>query len=484
VGSTRTVPGSVEGGRAVARPSDPVDRAWAVTALAIPAIVALIARMFTPDLAYHIRIGEDILRDRAIPTVDTYTFTVDGTSWQVQQWGASVLFSLLHRIGGWPTIGAARALLTFATFAFVFLACRSRGASTRAASLLTVGGFVVSVLALTMRPQLLVLPLFAAALWLLADRARHPGRVWLIPVLAAVSANLHGSFVLFPLLVGLALLEERLVKGAPARRLLVLTGITALATFVNPYGPNAWRYAADLATDPVIQRSITEWQPLDVGEIPGIVAFGAALAIAAYLARRGTPADVATLLTLGIFLWMAMASQRNIGLWGVVAPVAVAGLLPPSPSRSERKAGSPMAFRMLTAVLAVLIVVLLPWWRPNQPASLLADVPWGLADAAERELAPGTRTMVHQPWGSWFLFAAPELPVFLDSRIELIPSDVWEDYRAVAFAGATWARSLQRWDVEAVVAKNAEWDLIPILRDDPGWRVAYEGADGVLFVRR
>ena len=109
--------------------------------------------------------------------------------------------------------------------------------------------------------------------------------------------------------------------------------------------------------------------------------------------------------------------------------------------------------------------------------------PPGLTEAARTELAPGTRTLVHQPWGSWFEFALPDLPVFVDSRIEIIPSDIWHDYGQVGFSGAEWQEVLDRWDVQAIVAA-ADWDLLPVLEaPGSGWRLVYQDDDGALFVR-
>ena len=90
--------------------------------------------------------------------------------------------------------------------------------------------------------------------------------------------------------------------------------------------------------------------------------------------------------------------------------------------------------------------------------------------------------LVHQPWASWFEYATPGIPVFVDSRIELFSTEVWHAYGQVAFSGAGWLQALDGWEVQAIVA-DARWDLIPFLRDDPEWKVAYEDEDGVLFVR-
>ncbi len=91
--------------------------------------------------------------------------------------------------------------------------------------------------------------------------------------------------------------------------------------------------------------------------------------------------------------------------------------------------------------------------------------------------------MVHQPWGSWFEFALPDIPVFVDSRIEIVPEDIWRDYGQVGFAGASWRDVLDKWDVQAIVASK-DWKLLPILEQPgSGWREVYADDDGALFVR-
>jgi len=165
---------------------DPLDVAWASLALLVPTIVSLLSRMGAIDLAYHIRAGEDVLHGN-IPRVDTYTFTVAGTPWLDQQWLAQGVFAALYRLGGWPLLAAAQALLVGATFSLVYLAARATGASSKTGALLVLAGFLVASPGLGMRPQLLALPLFAALLWVTASRREHPGRLWVAPVLAARS---------------------------------------------------------------------------------------------------------------------------------------------------------------------------------------------------------------------------------------------------------------------------------------------------------
>ena len=46
-----------------------------------------------------------------------------------------------------------------------------------------------------------------------------------------------------------------------------------------------------------------------------------------------------------------------------------------------------------------------------------------------------------EPWGSWFEYALPIMPVFVDPRIELFPTAVWEDYTTLRVARTGGRRS-------------------------------------------
>ena len=457
----------------------PIDVAWASLVVLVPAVVALLSRMGTTDLTYHIRAGEDILTTHALPRVDTYTFSVAGQPWLDQQWGAQIVLALGHRYGGFATLAFLQAVLIGIAFWFIYLACRARGASTRTSSFLTVVGFLVASPTLAMRPQLVALPLFAATMWALASRDVAPRRLYVVPVLAAVCANVHGSFTIFPLIVGLTWLQDTLSHRPGSRRLLWLTVITAAATLLNPFGVGAWRYAYDLSTNPIIRDTISEWAPVTVSDVSGLFMVGSALAVVAFLARRGRPVPWMTLLWLAVFFLLAMAAQRAIVWWGMVTPVVLAELLPAGEVRREAARESPAPAITIIAAMSIAVLVLLPWWRPDD---LLSQAPPGITAYVEQHVAPGSKMFVHQPWGSWFEFVTPDRPVFTDSRIEIIPKDIWEDYGQVGFAGADWKAVLEKWRPDVIVAAE-NWDLIPDLcAPGSGWTRVYTDDDGDVFV--
>ena len=140
-------------------------------------------------------------------------------------------------------------------------------------------------------------------------------------------ANLHGAFVLVPVLAGLALLEDLIDRDPGARRTLLVGLVATAATLVNPFGAGAWRYALGIATNPVIRDTISEWRPTSVGTISGAVFAASVALLVALFIRRGRPVDLAAIAWLAVFGAIAVPASRGIVLWGLVAPTVAARML-------------------------------------------------------------------------------------------------------------------------------------------------------------
>ncbi|MEO7230627.1 MAG: hypothetical protein ABIZ30_08560, partial [Candidatus Limnocylindrales bacterium] len=175
---------------------------WTFLAVALPVLAALIATLPTVDLAYQLRAGAEILDGQGIPSSDTWTFTAAGLPWLDQQWGAQVALAAVFQATGWTGLAIIRAALVGLISGLVLIAIRGRapGIRPRTAALLTLLAFVVTAPALALRPQLLGMALFAATLVIASRRVSHPRLAWLFPVIAVAWANIHGSFILAPIL--------------------------------------------------------------------------------------------------------------------------------------------------------------------------------------------------------------------------------------------------------------------------------------------
>jgi len=461
-------------------------RLWAALAVVLPVLAAFIANLSSVDLAYHLRAGGSILDGGGIPRVDTYTFTAAGLPWLDQQWGAQVVLAAVYRLGGWTGLVVLRGLLIGLLFGFLFLACRLRGADVRRAAWLTLAAFVVSAVALGLRPQLFGMVLLAATLVIVAGRRRWPRLIWAVPVVVAVWANLHGSFFLGPVVLGLAWLEDLHDRAPTARWTLAAAVASAAAALVNPFGPEVWAYAVGLSTNAEVTKRITEWQPTSLRTIPGMLFFGSALAVAAVVARRADRVSWPTLAWLAFFFVIGAYAIRGVAWWPIGAAFAVAGLLArPEPAERPLKAGPTRLNVLIVAILAVAIVALLPAWRSTDPglqapSGVVGNAPPGVT-AALRELGPsGQRIFNPQPWGSWFEFALPDSKVAIDSRIEVFPPEVWDDYQAVVDGTDGWQAILARWGVTLVVADADDEAFVARLRA-AGLPEVYADDDAVVF---
>src|SRR5207249_1882864 len=147
-----------------------------------------------------LRAGDLMLRSHSLLRVDTFSFTASGRAWLNQQWGAEVLLSSVFKGLGWAGLALMHALLVGTVFLLTYLACRARGSPPRVSAWLSLAAFAVSFVNLLLRPQLLGMTLFALTLWIVMGRNRHPGRLFILPAVVAIWANIHGSFFLGPLL--------------------------------------------------------------------------------------------------------------------------------------------------------------------------------------------------------------------------------------------------------------------------------------------
>lgn len=531
---------------------------WSFLAIGLPALASLLVPMPAVDLAYQLRAGAGILAGGGIPAVDTWTFTVAGTSWLDQQWGAQVILAAVFQATSWTGLSILRATLVGLTFGFTFAAVQvswsmastraggsSIASSARTATLLVLASFAIAAPALALRPQLFAIPLFAASVVVLVERARHPRRLWLIPVFAVLWANLHGSFPLIVVLVALAWVDEVALLRMPlpagharlpiSRRLLGSTGLaligafSALATLITPFGIDGWRYIENLARNPEITSAVTEWRPpspLDPAGALFYLSLVLVIAVIAYRIRSDhgrTPAQfIAPIVTVIVFGGLGVVTGRGLAWWAIASIVSVVALqpglrladvrvprLPALRARTAREASLSEARRsplnaLVVVVLALAAVALLPVWRPlgaaGIPVATLSNAPQGLANklALLGDVgAFGTDRRVWnvlQPLGSWLELTVPNARFAVDSRIELFPPSVWTEAGDIAKGSPETIAILDRYRVDALVSPRLTPlgptrltelpdPLWTVLNDSGEWVAVYDDVDGSIWVR-
>jgi len=466
-----------------------LDHVWTVAAVLLPLAVVTASPLGTVDLTYHIRAGVEMLQDGAILRTDTFTFTVAGEPWHNTQWLAQLVIATVFRLGGWLALAVLRSALVALSLTFLLRACLARGIDRRRAAWLTLAAGVVALRALTLRPQLFAVAFFALALWLLAGREHHLRRTWILVPLAAIWANMHGTFPLLWIIGGVAVVDDLASDRTRAARMAVVGFLALAASLVNPYGVALWGYVTRLVENPIVVGTVDEWQAPTLSSYSGAFFLASVPVVVWLLLRTRFRPTWAQSLGLVAFLVLGLQATRGALWWALYAATVISSALPP------RIDGGPAggSRRLNVALVTVTIVVTvgafvrwLPFRSPTPvPARLLQVAPVGMTDALGRVLRPGDRILSAQQWGSWFEYALPRNPVAVDSRVELFPVEVWRLYDEVSQVREGWQRVLDDWEVRALaVSRLQQPALLQRIEHDSSWSLVYRDSMGAAFMRR
>jgi hypothetical protein len=474
---------------ALARPLLTLPRLWLVVVLGAIGVMELAQVPSAVDLAYHLKVGELIVAERAVPRTDVLAWTTAGRSWLDQNWGAQLALYGIWRLGGFPLLSVASALSTVAAWALVAAACRRRTANLRVIAGAVLAGYVAAAAGFSARPQMFSLLLFAAELYLLEVARTRPRVALAIPLLMVLWANLHGAFVVG---VGLLVIEVAAAvwrRDRPrATRYLLVTAASVAALLVNPWGPRVLGYAVSLPANSTVTGVVSEWGPATLRQPAGVLILVAIGVLVVALVRAPSPERAPEqLLRMALLAGLALWTVRAGAWFGLALPVALCALARVDRARvASTERGVPVLSGLVLALLAVMLVAaspplrgVLPGSRPELRAAPVAAATW-LATNPQ----PG-RMFNYQPWGSYLQFRlGPEVQVGFDSRVEVPPADRWAGYQAVVTARWDAERLLDEWRVDHVVtSRRGTPALIELLETSGRWRLAFSSDDARVYVR-
>jgi hypothetical protein len=475
--------------RPTAGPWLTMPRLWLVVVLGAIGVMELAQLPGAVDLAYHLKVGQLMVAEHAVPRTDVLAWTTAGRPWLDQNWGAQLVLYGIWRLGGFPLLTITSAALTVATWALVAAACRRRTANLRLIAGTVLAGYAVSAAAFSVRPQLFSLLLFAAELYLLEVARTRPRVALAIPLLMPLWANLHGAFVVG---IGLLVVEaaaaawRRDQAGAVRYALVTMAGVAGL--LVNPWGVRVLGYALSLPTNRAVTRIVTEWGPTNPRQLTGILVVGAIGLLVVALVRAPPPGRAPEqLLRMALLGGLALWAVRGVAWFGLALPVALSALArerPPRPAAGDR--GTPVVSAVVLGVLAVALVAAAPPLGRTLfgPRPEMSFAPVATADWLAANPQPG-RMLNYQPWGSYLEFRlGPEVQVAFDSRVELPPEERWDQYLAVLTGRWDSERLLDDWAIgHVVLSRRSTPALAELLERSGRWRVAFASGDQRVYVR-
>ena len=492
--------------------------------LAIPVVGIVLRIAFDPvpphDYWWHLAAGRYIDATGNLPAQNLFLYTLPVEAPFVDQpWLGQWILYRSFELGGHAGPYLLRAVVTAATWLGVVWSAGRRCEDPR-----VVGGFglvavVVSAGVFSVRTRIFAFPLFVAIVGILfevADGRVDKRALYLIPPLTALWANLHGSFVLAPILVALVAACVAFGDGFDETEATpsVWAGTavaTLLASCANPHGFDVYRYAWEIALTSDVASTVTEWQAPELLSAYGAFVSVALIASVAvmFARRRQIPVYEWVVLLFGTAL--AATAVRSVFWWAAVAllvvPRHLAGLLVAEGSwRSHTKPLQGAIHLVVVGVLAASCLLV----QPGMPGfagrtRLLADhvrqTGPGRAllssrhpiEAVERlaEMELEGRVFHDQAVGGLLDFRLgladserPRRVAFVDARMGLIPAEVWKDYFAISAAAHGWREKLEKWNVDALLLHPDEQRaLIDAVREDAGWELEMTDGQHLLLIR-
>jgi hypothetical protein len=434
------------------RPS--LDDVWRWAPLLAIGAYLLCTEIRPHDFWWHLRSGQLALEEGRLSDVDRFSFTRAGETWVNQSWLMQIALYELYRLGDVYLVLAAHALAITLGYA-VLVAPLARAYGPPAATLSGVAAFLLGIVNVGVRPQSISFLCFGALLAAIESHRR--GRSLLfrgLPLLFAFWVNAHGAFAFGGVALALYVIgrsfELRTCEDA-RRRLAELWGIgiaSCAALALNPEGPRgAIDYLIGFVSHGTALASIEEFQPLQIRSVDGALFFTLLGVTAIALARartRPAPDQIAMLLCFGL---LALWARRFSAWYGFVLAPVLAAAIAPSPDAPPRAVGnrarniSYLAF----AATALVWVPLLRFRMYGGP--LAADTPVEAGAALCRSAPEGARVLQDLGFASYQIFHCPRLRVFTDTRIELYPQELWNDYLAVLEGRHDWQTILSHWGI-------------------------------------
>ena len=452
-----------------------------------------------PDYWWHLRTGQLIVESGSVPQYDPFSFTAAGSRWIAHEWLSDVII-----YGVESGLGYAGSAILFSLVALGALFVMHRlllkmGLSPRLALVIVALGGIMSLRYWTVRPQVFTWLLLAVFLYTLYTYHRDgKGRLWHLPLLMLVWANLHAGYVIGLLLLGLwlaAMVAERVLwhERRDLRGPALVLAASFVATAVNPNGLALLTYPLTyIAPGNASFNLVSEWQSPDFHR-PMHLPLALGIIILVAVGVMGSGRNLFRLGLALLFTFLALQSSRHQPVFALMFILVVGDVLcerwawARRPDRQPPGArGYPALNWSLLAMAVLTALVMLPrqplaqvYATPNTGGT--PPYPVEGADFIRRHY-PEARMFNSYLWGGYLINELyPQQRVFIDGRPDMYGDALVEEYVEVVSLQSGWQDILNKYDVDLVIIEK-ESALATVLRESPAWRLAFSADVEEVFV--
>lgn len=434
------------------------------------------------DTFWAIKVGEWISENNAVPTCDTFSWTVKGNPWVAHEWLYDLLIYKLYTAIGYLGI-VFLIFFVFSIMCYVLWRLYNSEENNLVQKLLVftivlllMKGFIVA------RPQVFSYTFFMYFLLVLIYKRKL---LWTLPLVTILWTNMHGSVVLGVAMLILQVVYEFFInyimekKFYVDKRLLAMTLIVPLFSFLNPYFIDIWKTAFWLITSN-INHQIQEWRPPDFTNIGILVIYLLIIILTPVICynKRSSYDNKRPLLAiyLTVNFFLALISIRYYPYLVICWGIFILNLL------HENIYSKKVWIKRISFLFLALTIIIC--------FSILKDFPISIENTVDQKIWPveatkhleQRRTLNEYMWGGYLIFKG--IPVFIDGRADVYQrnSEVFVDYIDMLHFKKDPIVILDKYQVEQIIIPvNTPLD---IYLTRTGCPEKYRDETAVIFVRK
>lgn len=482
--------------------------------LLIGGVFAVMANrpLWHTDLWDHLNYGQHIIETRSISDTEPLLHLCRGVRMVNIPWLAQVGMAAIDNRFGLTGLQFGYGLLIAMCLAVI--SWRSVRMSHSAIGGIIACGIFLKVnldQLLVIRPQLIGVSFYCIVVAWMFGRQKHSRFSWIaMPLMYALWANIHGSFSIGLMLMGLAgigrfgdvLAISKSLRVAlldrEFHRTVLLTQLCAAAALFNPAGFAIYPEVFNVAGNPNI-GSMFEWDALTLRSAQGQSA--AAAALLAFMVMKLSPRRMhcGEMLAFVVTGLLAMWSGRMLNWWSPIAGIVIGTHLIASMRKTTAWLRNPQPSKptgLWTVVNLGLVWILFAFTSFGiqmihgrvSAADKMVSSETPLAAVkfldSEKKLPRGI-SFIPAEWAGFAMNRGPKsIEPMVNLHVHLIPKQVWSDYIRLINGPSDWMSLMDEYGINmAVVDKDRQPGLTRRIRENSDWTAKYEDHQAVVFLR-
>ncbi len=442
------------------------------------------------DIFWQLKSGEWTFHHGFPLSQDVFSYTVNGQAWIDSEWLAGLLFFSVEKLAGFFGLSIFSFLIGFLICAFVFIISR-RSSEVDLSILLSAlvmlsGAQRFGVL----RPELFGYLLFTAFIFMLSSGENFKKKLISIFLLQIIWTNLHGSFLLGPLLA--------LLFCVNFRKDIFIFLATAVATLINPYGLKIFYFPLSQIFQKSVLSISSDWAgPLYGGElltgfiVLALMVFG----VIWFSVKNKKVFDWRFfLLSIGFFL-LSLKHARFIPFSAIGCALYLSKSMPPQL----------FSVGTFAAAMATVCIFAGSFLLGGPPVSFISNFgglligtnrPVGVGIDLEpfpvsalniiRENSKRGKIFNDMAFGGFITYNLwPDVPVFIDTRTVLYGDEFVKAYSDALFDKNAFDTLAKKWGIKTVVYDAAQIKApngpLKFLKSDPDWKLIYSVSNCDVF---